>query len=284
MRKRRIPSPQRKTSSAEIVHRFVGISLSGGKADKACVAVLEYYPAQDRIFLARLYEKIKTEEIISADSKIIDLIAQFHGHVDYVAFDVPLSLPKHLLNCPAKCRSYETCTQPDAEYLRRLYADVHKGKKPKKLFTPYTQRPVDAYLAHKLEEKFEVHHALGSNLAPLTARAIYLSKRIKVKTIETHPGISVFRLATDLKVSKLHGKFHKHFDGGDESREIILRALAEQKNLFVYRQDHKSMIENNHAFESMICAYVGYLKFQGQTQARPKDFPAKEAWVELPRR
>lgn len=201
-----------------------------------------------------------------------------------MVFDVPLSLPKHLLSCPAKCKSYETCDQPDAKYLRELYNEIHKGKKPKKLFTPYTQRPVDAYLTHKLEEKFEVHHALGSNLAPLTARAMYLSKRIKSKTIETNPKIAVFRLSTELKISKLHGKFHKHAHGGDESRDIILKALADQKNLFVYRQDHRSMVENNHAFEAMICAYMGYLKFLGHTQARPKDFPAKEAWVELPRR
>ena len=94
MSKRRVPSSGRKTSQAprklagvkkrakkadpviedfaksgydkSKVHRFVGISLSGGKADKACVAVIEYYSLHKKIFLARLYEKIKTEEFISA--------------------------------------------------------------------------------------------------------------------------------------------------------------------------------------------------------------------------
>ena len=43
------------------VQRFIGISLSGGKADKACVAVVEYFPKFKKLFLSNMFERIKSE-------------------------------------------------------------------------------------------------------------------------------------------------------------------------------------------------------------------------------
>jgi hypothetical protein len=168
----RVPSPRRKTSRKAVDRkvpeqpptrvgkpkRFIGISLSGGKSDKACVAVIEYFTEHKKIFLARLYEKIKSEESISADLKIHEIVSQYNDDVEYVAFDVPLSLPT-CLQCPIKCGGYETCPLPENVWMRDFYAKVNKHKKPKKLFTPYTQRCVEAYIAYALEEPFEIHHA-----------------------------------------------------------------------------------------------------------------------------
>lgn len=38
------------SSHAGPVHRFIGISLSGGKADKACMAIVEYFPSIKKFF------------------------------------------------------------------------------------------------------------------------------------------------------------------------------------------------------------------------------------------
>lgn len=263
-------------------HRFVGVSLSGGKSDKACVAVVEYFPEHKKIFLARLYEKIKTEEFISADIKIFEIITQFQNNIDFVAFDAPLTLPK-CLNCPCDSTGYETCPKPHNEWLRNFYAEVNQGKKPKKMFTPYTQRCVEAYISHGLEESFEIHHALGSNMAPLTARAHFIRQRLASPAIEVFPKLSVWRLGQEMKVAKSHLKFHKHAIGGDESRAVFLQQLSEKKDVFVYQQDMKSMVENNHAFEAFICAYTAFLKFMKQTQPRPDGFPKEEAWIEFPK-
>jgi len=279
----RVSNSRRKASRKNLSpHRFIGISLSGGKNDKACVAVVEYFPEHKKLFLARLYEKIKTEEFISADLKIHEIISQFGDQIDYVAFDAPLTLPK-CLNCKLKCPGYETCTTPEMEWMRDFYAVVNKGKKPKKMFTPYTQRCVEAYIAHGLEENFEIHQALGSNMAPLTARALFLQRRMHVEAIEVFPKLSVWRLGKEMKVAKSHLKFHKHAIGGDVSRSVFLQHLTDRKGVFIYQQDMKSMVENNHAFEAFICAYTAFLKFMKQTQPRPANFPKNEAWIEFPR-
>jgi hypothetical protein len=262
--------------------RFIGLSLSGGKADKACVAVVEYFPEHKKIFLARLLEKVKTEETISADLKILDFIHQFKDEVETIAFDVPLSLPTCLI-CPVHCGGYETCHIPENVWMREFYSKVNKSKKPKKLFTPYTQRCVEAFISHGLEEPFEIHHALGSNIAPLTARAQYLKRRLDSSLIEVYPRLSIWRLGQDLKVAKSHLRYHKHAVGGDESRRIFLQALSDKKGIFIYQQDMKSMVENNHAFEAFVCAYTAFLKYMKATEPRPTDFPKNAAWIEFPK-
>lgn len=263
-------------------HRFIGISLSGGKSDKACLAIIEYFPEHKKVFLARLFEKIKNENEISADLRIIELLKQYYSKIDFVAFDVPLSLPT-CINCKLKCPGYETCSVDQIVWMREQSKKMSEKKKPKKMFTPYTQRCVDFYLAHNLEEHFEIHHALGSNLAPLTARALFLKRRLETAVVEVAPKTSIWRLGISSKVAKSHLKFHRHSVGGDESRKIILNCLAEEKNIFIYQQDCRVMIENNHAFEAFICAYTAFLKFKGMTESRPKNFPKKEAWVEIPK-
>jgi len=228
-----------------------------------------------------MYEKIRTEEFISADLKIHEIITQFHKDVEFVAFDAPLSLPK-CVACPLTCLGYETCTEPEVEWMRQHFAEVHKGKKPKKMFTPYTQRCVEAYIGHSLEEPFEIQHALGANMAPLTARALFLKRRIEVPCVEVYPRLSIWRLGQQMKVAKSHLKFHKHVVGGDESRKVFLQNLVDRKGVFLYQQDLKAMVENNHAFEAFICGYTAFLKFMGQTEQRPAYFPKSENWIEFP--
>ena len=243
--------------------------------------MVEYYPDQNRIFLVRLFEKIKNEENLSADEKIHQIISQYINKVESISFDTPLSYPK-CVTCKLKCPGFDNCDQTEIEWLRNHYKELNKKRKPKKTFTPYTERCVEAYLGHKLEEKFEIHHALGSNLAPLTARAIFLKRRLKAKLLEVMPQLTVWRLGQKLRVAASHLKYHKHAIGGDESRKVFLRELSERMSVFIYQQDLKSMVENNHAFEAFMCAFTGYLSFQGQTEKRPAQFPKAEAWVEFP--
>lgn len=270
------------THSGTQCHRFMGISLSGGKADKTCIAVIEYFPEHKKVFLARLFERIKTEAEISADLKIIEHINEYNGHIDFVAMDTPLSLPV-CIECELNCPGYESCHVPSIQWMRTKYKEILQEKKPKKIFTPYTQRCVEVYLSRELEESFEIQHALGANLAPLTARARFLKRRIQVPVIEVIPKISIWRLGLQAKVSKSHLRFHRHAIGGDESRRVILQSVSENKNIFIYHQDLKVMVENHHAFEAFVCAYTAFLKFKKQTENRPKNFPKDEFWVEFPK-
>lgn len=268
-------------SSESNVIRFIGISLAGGKSDKACVAILEYYPDNKKLFLSRLFEKIKSDEQISGDLKIHDLIEQNLATTKYVAFDTPWRLP-NCLTCKKKCPGYENCHEPHIEWMWHHQNDKLKKKRPKKLFTPYTQRSVELYLQTELEEKFTLHHAMGANIAPLLARAAFIQKRLTADCIEAYPKLTLWRLGQSLKLMKSHLRDHKAAFGGDVSREHFLQSLNENNLAFVYNQDMKQMIENNHAFEAFLCGYTAFLKYKNLTVKRPKDFPVNEDWIEFP--
>jgi hypothetical protein len=264
------------------VHRFLGLSLGGGKTNKTCLSVLEYYPSQNKIFLKEINEKIKSENLNSSDQILFNLIEEYKNAVEYLAFDVPLELPK-CIKCNLKCPGYESCTEPEIKWLKKSYEEKNQKKKPLKLFTPYTERCVEAYLSDQLEEVFHVPHALGSNSAPLTARAIYLKRRIKIACIEVYPKLSLWRIGTSLGIQKSYLRFHKHAISGEEIREAILKRLVEENIAFLYAQDVKTLISNSHAFDSFICGMTAVLKFKDQVDKRPKGFPKEESWIEIPK-
>lgn len=265
---------------AEVL-RFVGVSLAGGKSDKACVAVLEYYPENKKIFLSRLYEKIKSEGEVSGDLKIHELISQYDDTIQYVAFDTALSLPLCLV-CPLKCPGFEQCHEPHIEWMWKHFHDNDKKKKPQKIFTPYTQRAVEMYFQSNLEDKFYLHHAMGANSAPLLARALFIKRRLIHKCIEVFPKLTMWRLGESLGLMKSALKDHRAAFGGDESREKFIQALNEKSMAFIYHQDAKSMIENSHAFEAFLCGLTAFLKYKNLTEPRPKNFPKNEAWIDFP--
>lgn len=288
MRKVRVQGSSRKTRFSNVKKssetksiRFIGISLSGGKSDKACVATLEYFPDQKKMFLVRVIEKIKAEESISADLKIHELLHQYGSNIESIAFDVPLTLPK-CLTCNLKCPGYETCDVEEIEFIRSLYQSQHDKKKPKKMYTPYTQRALESYLAH-LEPNFDFQHALGANLAPMTARAHFISRRLKIPQIEVQTKLSVWRIGNQLKINKSNLKIYRNSVGGETSRGLLLDGFESKLNVFFYEQDKKMLKDNFHAFEAFICSYVGFLRYRNETQPRPKDFPSKEIWAEIPK-
>lgn len=279
MRKRKVSVTERQTSKSVV--RFIGLSLAGGKSDKACLAVLEYYPDNKKIFLSRLYEKIKSDEKISGDLKIHELILQNADTLKYIAFDTPWNLPS-CIQCKLKCPGYEVCREPHIEWMWRHEEDRLKKKKPKKLFTPYTQRAVEMVLANDLEESFQAHHAMGANVAPLLARANFIQKRLPFECIEVFPHLSLYRIGQSLKLMKSQIVDHRAAFGGDETRAQFLQALNESDIAFIYHQDTKSMIENNHAFEAFLCGFTAFLKYKKLTESRPKGFPKNEDWIDFP--
>jgi hypothetical protein len=279
-RNRRSVGPS--TRRALRVHRFIGLALGGGKTDKTCLSIIEYFPAQNKIFLARLFDRIKTEGEVSADLQIHSLIAQCPSPVESVAFDVPITLP-HCLRCERSCPGVESCTQPSTQWMWKHYRGQEKTR-PKKLFTPYTERCVEKYIESELEEPFHIQHALGSNLAPLTARAQYITRRLQLPVIEVFPKTSLWRIGLSLHVAKSHLRAHRHWEGGAASRQAMIHRMMDRNLTFIYDQDVQTLVENAHAFDSFLCALTGWLAFQGLCEARPKGFPKSEGWIQIPKR
>lgn len=261
--------------------RFAGVALGGGKTDKTAVAILDYFPDQKRVFLRSLREKVagrhaaKPGEEITADEALLSVLNEEEENLSIVAFDVPLTLPVSIGG-----------TKRDEErvlaWMRKQHARRSKDKRPNKMFTPYTERAAEIYIASELEEPFHPPHALGSNAAPLTARAQYLKKRLKQTLIETYPKLTLWRIGQALQIPKSHLRFHRHAVDSDEARHHILQTLIEKEIAFVYQQDLKTMVENNVAFEAFLCALTAFLHFRGQTEKRPRDFPKTEAWIDFP--
>ncbi|MGE4131221.1 MAG: DUF429 domain-containing protein [Bdellovibrionales bacterium] len=264
-------------------HRFIGIALGGGKTDKTCLSVIEYYPAQHKIFLSRLFDRIKTEGDISADWQIHKLITKCPPPVESVAFDVPLKMPK-CVTCRLKCPGYELCQEPEILWMWKHYRQSEKKKSPARLFTPYTERCVEQYLQSQLEEPFHLPHSLGANFAPLTARARFITRRLKFNTVEVYPKLSLWRIGASLQLPKSHLRLHRHWEGGRESRQAILDKMMDRNLAFIYDQDVRNLVESPQAFDSFICALTGLLSFLGACEPRPRGFPKKESWIEIPKK
>jgi hypothetical protein len=262
--------------------RFAGVALGGGKTDKTAVAILEYYPEQKRIFLRSLRDKIKSEGKASADLKLHQLLTEEETDLHSIAFDVPLQLPK-CMRCKLKCPGYEDCKVPEIKWLWQKHELRGKTKKPNKIFTPYTERCAETYIANELEEPFHPSHAMGANSAPLLARAHFISRRLHTPVIEVYPKLSLWRIGRELKVAKSHLRYHKHAIEGDESRLVFLQALMNASVTFIYQQDLRLMVENNSAFEAFLSALTAFLKYRGQCEKRPDGFPKAEAWIEFPK-
>lgn len=263
------------------VHHFMGVALGGGKTDKTALAVVEYYPQYKKIFLARLFDRISSHGETSSDLELHRIITQYPATVESLAFDVPLRLPK-CLRCRLKCPGYEACSEPEIVWMWNYYREKNKQRKPKKLFTPYTERCVDLYLSTEFEESFQAPHALGSNLAPLTARAHFITRRLQLPIVEVYTKLSLWRIGCAVHAQRSHLRFHKHSVSGEESRQVILDKLVEQGLAFIYEQDQRKLIQDSMAFDAFICALTGVLNHLGLCEKRPKGFPKMENWVAVP--
>jgi hypothetical protein len=264
-------------------HRFIGVSLSGGKNDRTSLAVLDYYPGQDKLFLTHIYEHIQQEDGTSGDQALFEIIKEHQENLEFLCIDAPLKFPK-CIRCRLVCPGYEKCKEKEIQWMWKQHRK-HKKDHPRcKLFTPYTQRAAEIYLATELEETVYPMETLGANIAPLTARAHFLMRRLppKIKAIEVYPKLSVLRIGLGMKISKSHLNHYKHQIGGDESRQVILQNFVRRDLVFIYQQDFLKLIENSFNFDAFISAYTGFLKFKDQCENPPKDFPKADGWIEFP--
>jgi predicted nuclease with RNAse H fold len=262
--------------------RFAGVALGGGKTDKTAVATIEYYPERKRVFLRSLRERIGASEDETADDRLLHILNEEERGLKMVAFDAPLQFPA--------CIRYQFEKPGDKErekeaidWMQEMHRKRDKLKRPNKMFTPYTERCAEIYIAHELEEQFHPSHALGANAAPLAARANFLLRKLaRVPVIEVYPKLSLWRIGMSLGVPKSHLRFHKHAVDSDEARHFVLKTLIEKEIAFIYQQDMKTMVQDNIAFEAFISALTAYLKFRGQVAKPPRDFPGSEIWIEFP--
>ena len=91
-------------------------------------------------------------------------------------------------------------------------------------------------------------------------------------------------MGNSLHLAKSHLRFHRHWEGGQNSRQVVLNKMMDKNLAFIYDQDVKTLIESPQAFDSFLCALTGLLSFLGHCEPRPKGFPRKESWIEIPKK
>lgn len=262
--------------------RFLGLSLLGGKNERTSFVVLDYYPEHEKVFLKIIIEKIGSDDSTSGDQKLFELISEYSSQSESITFDVPLQLPV-CLTCELKCPGYEKCKEPSLSWMWKHYERNKLSKKNLKLFTPYTQRCVELFFQTEFEEPYYVQDAMGANMAPLTSRAHFLKRRLKLNCYEIFPPAVFHRLGSALGLEKNLLKHEGRSLDLDISRSRFIKQLMDKKLLFIYEQDVHRLVDNADAFDAFLCAYMGFLKYMGKALDKPKSLPEKESWIEIPK-
>lgn len=243
---------------------------------------MEYFSDQKKIFLSSLVEQVQNEDGVSADLQIHKMIESVGKGLESIAVDAPLSWPK-CIECRLKCPGFEKCNEPEVKWMTRFYHRKNSQRRPFRFMTPYTERCTELHWEESFEEKVNLQQALGSNRAPVTARIHFIQRRLKTDFIEVVPKLSFWRFGLSLGMPKSKLRLHRHWEGGQESRQMFLEALLKNDLAFIYEQDRKTLIEDQYAFDAFLAALTGLMKHKKQTESRPRGFPKKEGWIEVPK-
>jgi hypothetical protein len=263
--------------------RFLGLSLGGGKTHRTHLAVIDYFIENDKLFLTHLFRDLGEDARTSADTHLINLIKENSEDLHSLSTDFPLTSPK-CMRCRLVCPGVENCKLEEIRWMWNHHDKLDKKKRPNKIFTPYTERCVDQYLANESEIPLPQDHAFGSNKAPLYARGFFLRKRLgRIKLFEVQPRLSVWRVGRALKISKVPLIFYKNSIEGEDYRQIILDKFTDKEWLFIYSQDVRHMVRDGFVFDSVMAAYTGFLNYKNLCEKPPKDFPKGEGWILHPK-
>jgi predicted nuclease with RNAse H fold len=256
------------------LHRFVGISLGGGRGKTTAVARLELSSRSERAGQLTLAEARTRAgqrgggEIEEHDSPLEApfrddvLLRWFERWVDdatVVAFDAPLTLPP-CVRCELACPGVDACTVPVVAWMRRhgeeLVVRTGRSDPGKPAITPYTQRATELLLERATLQPRE---ALGQGMGPLAARAAYLRRalspklRLNENLIEVHPRATLIRMFGPREERRTRqGAATQTWD----VRKQMLGQLVE--GLSFDRVWPDLVVRNVHVFHAVVSAFTAY--------------------------
>ena len=274
--------------------RYLGVDLGGAKNQKTALAVLEYYPSEEKIFLLDIYERI------TGDEALLELIEELRPGTAHLGVNVPLDLPA-CIPCTRKiCPTPRKCSVSPVKWMRETTRKAAKtppaavespGSRGVRVldFTPYTQRPFELWMRYHVlpklaqSSRFEVDEALGGTKAALTARMSYLIRHLgRIPVAEVWPKLSVAIFAEQLGLQKRIVARYRQLEEGVHAREEILEILAHRHGLFIYERDVAKLAQSLAAFDAFICAYTALLADTGRCAEVPQGFPPSAGWVCYP--
>lgn len=276
--------------------RYLGLELAGAKNQKTALAVLEYYPREQKIFLLDIYDKIAPHEDQSGDQALLDTLGETtlqDGHrVAKLGVNVPTTLPPCLLCSKKTCGAPGKCTAPAVKWMREIARKAGESGDPNihvRDITPYTQRPFEIWARYRIlpllpkDFRFEIDEALGGNKAPLTARMFYLQRFLSnLNIVEVWPKLTIAALAVHLGIERRVIQAYRKPEDGYHARMALLDAIAVKRGVFIYDRDLKKLASSLTAFDSFLCAYTALLSDRDLTAKPPRGYPMASGWVEHP--
>ncbi len=253
------------------VRRFIGIDLGGGKGKKTALAVLDR--SHNGVTVTELHPH-RDEDPLYDVNLIASLRARGRGAV--VCVDAPLTLPP-CMRCQVACPGQEACVDPEVAVLRSLCAPkpASGGKARKPSITPYTQRATEAYLLHR--RGILPREALGQGMGPLTARACHLVRAL-AGDFRLHEDLIEVSPRATLELLGFRDPYKKRVD---RRIEILARLHDLSFGPGVWREECR---QSDHAFEAVLCAYTGYLRWRDGWSAWPEGtiLPPEAGWIWIP--
>lgn len=283
--------------------RFFGLELAGAKNLKTSLAALEYFPQEGKIFLIDLFEKIQPVADESNDASLVMLLNElFETSVQEnqhnfdlrprLGVNVSLQLPPCLTCTLKECNKKipGKCAKPEVQWAQRfLDQQIQKKSCNRNDFTGYTQRPVEIYIKHEIlskldaELQFDIDETMGGNRGPLTARMQYLKKYLnQFEIFEIWPKLLVAQLTARYGIDRRYYRLYRDLEEGAAARTLLLEALMQNTEIFVYERDQRKITQNLAAFDAFLCAYGALLAYLKDSVAPPKGFPLESGWVTFP--
>jgi hypothetical protein len=269
--------------------RYLGLDLVVEKNQKTALAVLEYYPTENKIFLLDIFERI------AGDQALLEIVEELKPGISCLGTNVPLDLPPCIPCTRKTCPTPVKCTDPQVKWMRDLTRKIQKSQDFKDSgmkvleFTPYTQRPIELWIRYQLlpklpeSHRFEVDEALGGNKAPLTARMSFLKRHLhKIPLAEVWPKLAVAIFAQQLGLQKRTVAKYRQLEEGIHAREEIIEELTHRHGIFIYERDVRKLSHSLAAFDAFICAYTALLSDTDRCAEMPHGFPSSTGWVQYP--
>jgi hypothetical protein len=277
--------------AAREFHRFIGVSLGGGRGKTTAVARLEPGAEPGELVLAEARARVghrgggppgPVGGAAFRDSVLVDYLDQWVDDKTAVAFDVPLTLPP-CVRCTLPCPGVDACEVPVVAWMRshgpRLSTRSGRSNPGKPAITPYTQRATELLLEHVTLQPRE---ALGQGMGPLAARATYLRRvlsprlRLNENMIEVHPRATLIR--------RFGARAERRTRRGDNEatwleRKNMLGQLTH--GLTLDRVWPELVVRNVHVFHGVVAAFTARSwseeAWQGPEEMRGDD-PSAVAW------
>jgi hypothetical protein len=266
--------------AASDFERFLGLELSGPKNERSSLAALDYSRTTNRLILTDVETSFGGVEDVSADEVLLEHIKKLAREpgrsFKALTINAPLTLP------PYFARESKPASHPEVLWMKKIWGRLKPRPRP---FEPYLQRPVEIYLKYMTQERFLANDALGSNLAPLTARAHFLAKQFPNPTYESVPRFALQRIVIALGLPKNLFRDYTDIDKGLATREALLTGLIKKvPQLFIYDKDFDHMVQHPSQLHAFVLCLCGYLNAKGLCEKAPKSFPRSAGWTLLPKK